>query len=98
MGYATHVSPAWRERALSIVTSKGRLYTVRGKYHSLRVFTKDRAEVLLLCSVFGGGFYMQGVGYIWVVGKKKTLITILGEHYGETKVQVVVSTSDNSVG
>lgn len=98
MGYAAHVSPAWREKALNIVTAKGRLYTVRGKYHSLRVFTKDRAEVLLLCSVFGGGFYMQGVGYIWVVGKRKTLRDILGEHYGKTKTEVVVTIGDNSVG
>lgn len=50
---------------------------VRGKYRSLRVFSKKLTDVVLLRDVFGGTYYRHGVGYVWVVGRRLEINHIL---------------------
>jgi hypothetical protein len=62
-------NPAEVGRAARIIVERARVYPVRGKYRSLRVFSKNMLELELLRDVFGGNWYVHGTGYIWAAGK-----------------------------
>lgn len=67
-------------QAAAVVAERGRMYQ-RGKYRSLRVFSRDLEEVELLQSVFGGAHYKHGTGYIWAVGRKAKIDEIISLVY-----------------
>lgn len=60
-------------RSARIVKDKGRVYLSKGKYITLRVFSKARGDVVTLQKVYGGNYYEHGTGYIWVLGDKEGL-------------------------
>lgn len=100
VGDAPSVSVAEKNRARVIIETKGHLYTLRNKYQSLRVFSRELMEVSRLCRVYGGSFYTHGVGYIWVTSKKSLISAIMSEtklkggEDGETENQGVSDSGD----
>lgn len=44
---------------------------------SVRVFSKLLTDALALKKVFGGNYYMHGVGYIWVLSHRDKLVEMV---------------------
>jgi hypothetical protein len=57
---------------------RARVYrTHGGRYTVVKVFSKKKTDMTILCNAFGGNFYVHGVGYIWVLSSKKALADVV---------------------
>ncbi len=79
----TYCSDNEEHDGLRLILDKGRAHKVDGgRYVCLKLFTTERAEAELVCSLFGGNIYTRRDGFEWVVGNKRELTnvaTLLGQ-------------------
>ena len=71
------------ERATRLLVERGRVYSQgRGKYISLRVFTKSVTDLDLLKRVWGGNAYRHPYGnlnskcWVWMLGNGRDLVRV----------------------
>lgn len=43
----------------------------------MRVFSKKRADMVVLEEAFGGNYYKHGAGFVWVLGNRERLLELV---------------------